>query len=246
MSQNNKKIIISSSICNTDKEWLAQRISIFMRYTLQSLKNQTNQNFLALIVYDTKSKEIIESTLAKNKVLSENIRFVTPIEHYNQILESTKGYDYLYLVRLDSDDMYHKSFVQQLHDYNPKDDTQILICQKGYIYDSVNNRLAKYFHFSPQFYTLIYKVEDYIHGKRHDLGGSHGGAIKLNHEILEEPNYINHAHSNNTAIKFPKANPKVNRDIWIDNEDSGPSRPQLIGNIYEDKEETSKILEEFF
>ncbi|MGF7060016.1 glycosyltransferase [Brassicibacter mesophilus] len=242
---NNKRIIVYSGLNSIDQNWLKQRISVFMKYTLQCLKIQTNQNFLAFITFRPDTKEIIEMELSKYKKLPDNIKFISSNTFNKLILKNINGYEYFYLVRLDSDDMYHKSFIQQLHDYTPKDDTQILICQKGYIYDSLANRLAKYFHLSPQFYTLIYKVKNYQQAKRHDLGGSHMGAINLNHEILEEPNYINHVHSGNTAFLFPKSDQMLDIDVWDDNKKIHHMFPQLVGNEIEDKNMIKKILADF-
>ncbi|MGF7060017.1 glycosyltransferase [Brassicibacter mesophilus] len=248
-----KKIIIFTSFNNWNqwgesdnriytKEWIDQRISIFMNYTLKSLKIQTNQNFLHLIMYDPTTKELIQQALANYDKLPDNIRFVSPNEYHNQISENIKGYDYLYLVRLDSDDMYHKSYIQQLHNYIHNENTKVLINRRGYIYDSANNRLAKYYHFSPQFYTEIYKVNDYQQGKRHGISGHHLRAYNLPYEILKNPNFINHKHTNNTDFDFPKNNKNVNRNIWQGN---GNSKCELIGNLYRDKNEIEKILEEF-
>ncbi|WP_083238899.1 glycosyltransferase [Caloranaerobacter ferrireducens] len=217
-----KRIIIGMSF-NTQpfkdkrftEEWIKQRIAIFMNYTLQSLKAQTNQNFVALIKYHDKTKSIIENALSKYEPLPDNIQFVNQNEYESKIIEYIKGYDYLYLVRLDCDDMYHKTFIQQLFDYRPRLNTQVLINQKGYVYDSILKGLAKTEIKSPPFYTLIYKVSDYLDGKRYKMPGGHTYAIKLPHEILKKRNFIIVVHSNNTsqntssAFKRAKENQKI-------------------------------------
>lgn len=58
------------------KEWIEYRLRIFMKYTLQSLKKQTNQNFTALIKYASASEDLILKTLAKYEPLPDNIRFI--------------------------------------------------------------------------------------------------------------------------------------------------------------------------
>lgn len=208
------------------KEWIDQRISIFMHYTLKSLKKQSNQEFLAPVQYDPFTEDLIKKALTTYDSLPANIQYVTPGEYYELILDGIKGYDYLYLVRLDCDDMYHQSFIQQLHDYKPKANTRVLINQRGYMYDSVHNRIVEIFNPSPPFYTLIYNTEDYVKGIRYKLPGGHGGAIKLPHEIIDKNNYVIHVHSNNTLNKF---------------------RPHkfMVGDIISDDNKVKEIIQKF-
>lgn len=207
-----KKIIIGIEFNNRSKadnrwkvgltkSWIEYRMSIFMKYTLQSLKKQTNQKFTALIRYAKASEGMINQTLKKYKPLPSNIRFVSNEHYLNTKKKLTNGCKYLYLVRLDCDDTYHKSFIRQLHDYQPKPDTCALINQKGYVYDSLRHRVAAITKTSPPFYTLIYKPDEYFQGKRYSLPGGHPAVIKLKHEILNKNgkrNYMVVVHQRNT------------------------------------------------
>ncbi len=227
-----KKVIVYSDF-NTlpfsnkrfSKEWIEKRIDIFMKYTLKSLKLQSNQDFLSLLKYEDKSKKIIEHTLSKYTQLPENIRFVPKSEFDNIVKKNIEGFEYLFLVRLDSDDLYHKSFIQQMHDYKHDITTEAIINQNGYIYDCIKKRLAKFPHKSPNYYTLIYKANEYINGKKYVIPGGHPNVIKLlNHEILNKPNYIRNVHSANDSSTFRLANSK---------------------NIIKDNKEIKRILSEF-
>lgn len=229
---NKKKIIINSSF-NTlfknnkerlTKDWIDTRISIFMKYTMRSLKSQTNQDFIAMLKYEDSTDSIIKEALNHYKKLPNNIQFVKNSEYDAKISKAIKGYEYLYLVRIDSDDMYHISYVQQLHDYRPKENTVTLINQNGYIYDITQNRIARWSRNSPPFYTLIYKVRDYLAGTRYKLIGGHPGAIKLPHEIISKSNFMVTFHGNNTSTEF-----KYN------------DKNKIITNSYE----VEKILENF-
>ncbi|MFE4047055.1 MULTISPECIES: glycosyltransferase family A protein [unclassified Priestia] len=205
----NKKIIVSITF-NTfgftadrlTENWIKNRIELFMNYTAKSLISQTNQDFLTLVLYEDETKQIIDTSLSQYNKLPSNIKFVGKKE-YNQTLKaSIKDFEYLYLVRIDSDDMYHKTYIEQLHQYKHKPDTEVIINQNGYLFDINTGSLAPIFYESPQFYTLIYKTADYLKGKRYVLPGGHAGAITLNHEIISKRNFLNIIHQKNTLPKI--------------------------------------------
>ncbi|WP_025753400.1 glycosyltransferase [Priestia megaterium] len=203
-----KKIIINIAF-NTfgftedrlTEKWINNRMDLFMNYTVQSLKSQTNQDFLTLVLYDASTKALIDRALSNYEKLPSNIKFTDKLEQRKIIEYSIKGYDYLYLVRIDSDDMYHKTYIEQLHQYQHKPQTEVIINQNGYLYDIVNQVIAPQYHFCPSFYTLIYKTEEYLKGKRYILPGGHAGAITLNHEIITKRNFLNIIHKKNTLPK---------------------------------------------
>ncbi|MFS0907610.1 glycosyltransferase [Priestia aryabhattai] len=247
----NKKIIVYIPFNNMDvlgkgyialtKEWIDKRISIFMNYTLKSLKNQTNQDFIAYVVYHIKSKNLIEQALAKHPPLPSNIHFIPDGNYEVKVKEIIKNYKYFYELHLYSDDMYHKTFVEKLQNYKHKSQTAVLICQNGYIYDSINNRLAKYFNFSSSFNCFVYSVEDYLKGHRHKVVGW-VTAIRLPHEKLEKPNYINHCHDTNSAFYFEEERKRNKiKDVWNNNKGA----TALFGEEITNEDEKKKILEEY-
>ncbi|WP_165452418.1 glycosyltransferase [Paenibacillus thalictri] len=182
------------------QEWIDYRMSIFMKFTFQSLKKQTNPHFTALIQYADDSVNQIRKALEKYEPLPSHIQFI-PRSHFHEfICHHINGYEYFYFVRLDCDDTYHKSLIQQLSDYQPKKTTCALINQSGYLYDFTRNRVVPVYFPSPPFYTLIYKTQDYLKEQKLFAGG-HGAVIKLNHEILSKSgnrNYMIVVHKRNT------------------------------------------------
>lgn len=203
------------------REWIEYRMSIFMKYTCTSLINQTNQNFDVLISYRLDTEELVLEELSKYDRLPENILFTHDIE--KSIEERIKEYDELYLVRLDSDDMYHPTFIQQIWDIQLDENIECIINQSGYIYDIENDKLGEWYRESPPFYVLVYKVVDYLNGSRFKLVNGHVGAIDLQHTVLELRNFMVIVHGKNTLTKF--------------------NLPLTKKVIYDD--EKSKILNEF-
>jgi len=207
----NKKIIIQMPFnaqgFNIEKElneeWIKYRLKIFADYTLNSLKAQTNQDFTTIIKCRDVTKDFIITEANKITSIPDNIRFMGFSKEYpRRIKELIVGYEYYYEIRLDSDDMYRKTFIDFLHKYNHKEGTEVLINQRGYLYDMATKRLVLFGYASPPFYTLVYKVEDYLRGSRYYLKKGHGSAISLKHEILKGYNFIQVIHEHNDSSSF--------------------------------------------
>ena len=254
---NKKKIIVKINFNNwngteerLNKEWIDYRISIFINYTLKSLKLQTNQDFLALVLYDKATTDLIKQALACYDPLPENVKFLTPVESETRVVESIKSYDYLYYTFLASDDMFHKWYFQLLNEYRHKEESVVIIPQYGYAYDSLQNRLTNFFFYAPSFCTLIYKVEDYLQGTRHKLEGGWTGIFKHPREIIKYPSWINHIHSCNTGITFEKVLSWRHKGIinaWdVEPNTDGKGLKAVSWPEITDKEEINKILGEFF
>lgn len=213
----NKTIIINSMLNvnpypqnHTDPysvEWIRERIRIFQGFTLKSLKLQTNQNYNFFVCYEDITDEIIQAELNRYAHLPKNVCFVPKSKYHDEIKKYVQGYEYVYFVRLDTDDAYHKSYIQQLYDYKPKPGTISLINRSGYIYDSINKEIGKCFCKVATFYTFIYKVEDYLNGRIFnpnfaDVDTEQYIALRVPHEFIEKRNYLWHVHNKNSVTNF--------------------------------------------
>ncbi|MGL5381211.1 glycosyltransferase [Clostridium sp.] len=193
-------------------DWIEERMDIFYKYTLKCLKKQTNQDFIAVYAYDDSTEVYIQDAINKRGTLPENIMFVPKSKYEYTIDDLSKGYDRLYLTRLDSDDLYINTFIETLHNIQIKDDTEALTCNYGYMYDSVNNRIAKIWHMSFTFYTLIYKLDEEA-VKYYTLPMtpleyltdlSHFDIMKYRYEYIDGYNFIWNIHGKNAYSVFAK------------------------------------------
>ncbi|WP_138755426.1 hypothetical protein [Paenibacillus sinopodophylli] len=227
--------------------WINKRVDVFMNFTLKSLLNQTNPHYLAYIVYHDSSRAYIDNALLAYPPLPPNIRFISSSEYEAEVIRQLEGYKYWYELHLYSDDMYHKAYIDMLYNYRPRPETKVLICQNGYIYNSVSDILAQYFNFSSSFNCLIYKVSDYVNGVRHNIfqpseTGIWTGAIQLEHEIMPYPVYINHGHDANTAFFFAQeVQNNAMQNVWTNN----AGYYSLFGDIIYDPYMKQRILEDF-
>lgn len=199
-----------------DNDWINYRINIFMKYTLESLKAQTNQNFTAAFIYLDETENTVLESLSKYKKLPGNIRFVKMSDSKADMMSGIKDYEYLYKVRLDSDDMYHKSFVEELYDYNPREETLALINQNGYLYHTADKFLIEWGSISSNFYTMLYKTKDLLTGNldKYKVVGGHPNVHKLPHEVFSKRSFIRTIHSNNTIdySRFEASNKMAIKD----------------------------------
>jgi hypothetical protein len=224
-----KKLIIGMMFNNRNidknelnKDWIDYRLKIFQKYTMKSLINQTNQDFVVLMGVRKETIDYVKSKLDA----PDNIKIRDSENTINKLI---KGYEYLYILRLDSDDCFINNWIERIHNYKPKEETEILISQYCYNYDINTKRLMKFFLDSPQCYSLIYKVEDYCKGKKYKLPGGHNGAITLKHELLKGYNYMDTVHDKNISSRF-----------W----EKSKGRLKLHGEVIEVTEK-KKILQDF-
>jgi hypothetical protein len=126
-------------IKNGDDEWFKDRIEVFKQYTLKSLLNQTNKNFVLWLSFRPEDRggelvsELLETfkdcgfyvictyeglmywddkNLEANKTLTERVGRALQ----NELFAEVFGDDNVLMTRLDSDDMLHKDAVGEIQD----------------------------------------------------------------------------------------------------------------------------------
>ncbi|MGL5149286.1 MAG: hypothetical protein ACRC7N_01775 [Clostridium sp.] len=198
--------------CKT-KEWIDNRLGIYMNFTANSLINQTDQDFTALLIYNDLTRDLVFEALNKFPPLPDNFIFVSISEFEDTLKKLIHGYDILYFSRLDSDDCYVNTFIEQLHNHKIKDDTEALLCQFGYMYDVQNNKLAEYYHHHFTYYTFIYRLhkEDKLYDTLNITpwdaiaNFSHHQITNYKYEVLEDRNFLFNIHGDNSASMFSVA-----------------------------------------
>lgn len=183
-----KILYASSSYKSQTKEWIDYRIDIFMKYTAKSLINQTNQNFKCIVRHTKETKHLIDEALLKYPKLPDNIIFTHDGD--NTIKEIIKDYEYMYHIRIDSDNMFSTDYIEQLHNIKYYKNLQCILSKKGYTYETNKNILVHMTHPSPSFYALVYTVDAFLGGLRYYVKDDHWGAMNLIHETIPTPSYI--------------------------------------------------------
>lgn len=210
------------------KSWIDGRMDIFFEYTLQGFIGQTNQDFTAIYNYTDESENLVLNSIKERGGLPYNVLFVPRSKYQETVDKLIEGYDQLYLTKLDSDDIYIKTFVETLHNLEPKDNTEVVICSYGYMHNTLTGEMAKIWHISASFHAYIYKFSKET--ARYDsldlsplefLDKSHFAALNYRHEYIPGYNFIWNIHENNSSTKFGVYDTDVLKTIeMIDSEEA--------------------------
>lgn len=203
-------------------DWFKHRIEIFKKYTLKSLLNQTNKNFIlwlsfrpeeyenpltleirdavkssglpfcmtfnGLMYWDDKFTDYTLKTKVRNSLMmlwdmwnnkEWNLGFITKVwENKNKTLKerldnsisvlhnNLERTDFVYLTRLDSDDMLRFDAVDMIQ--SQPLEYEALRFQNGYIYNVKTGQLAEWNPpTNPPFHTIIFKSEDFYDAQKH-------------------------------------------------------------------------------
>lgn len=229
--------------------WFKERIEIFKKYTLASLKNQSNQNFVLWLSFrpqDESNPLIKEITLAiraaglrwvltfdglmyhddkftdkiwpkirnvgriiRHSWRTKSFEFFWPSlkeirDNKNRTLQYRLahslytfrkyfiGADYVIMSRIDSDDMYHREFVDRIQKFGAFNGA--VVCKKGFIYNDSTDEMAEWIpKTNPPFHTIIFGTGVFFDAEKHidyyNGYQSHEDAAKVFPNIAVMPDY---------------------------------------------------------
>jgi len=166
--------------------WYKFRYKVFREYTLKSLMNQTDKDFLIWVqlrpqeetnpitkkIEDELKKSGLDYVMTFNgpiimedRALEHNVDLIERAGKSLKKLGEIKD-NYVVEISLDSDDMIHKKFVELLRTKEITD-RKAFYMKKGFMY-SVNNRLADWNNpFSMSIYAITYLTDIFLDAKKH-------------------------------------------------------------------------------
>jgi hypothetical protein len=170
-----------------DNQWLRYRTEIFQEYTLNSLKNQTEQGFIHLLSYTPKEQDspIVyklwtdepQLKFAMSGLLYHDDRFgddhaknrdlVKRLKCLKVLESECRDADWIYFTRIDSDDMYHKDAFKEIMEQEPGEKVAFMF-KTGYIYNKDTEEMATWEPTTcPPFYTICYPKDVFFNPKKH-------------------------------------------------------------------------------
>ena len=169
-----------------NESWLEKRVEFMMTHTALSLQNQTDQDFEWKIYSREKTYDFIYDKLIQYDMSKLKWDLIEFGDADDEIIRKNNPGDELILVRLNSDDLYHSSFINLIRQFIVKPGTEALVFQKGYMWYQKEKVIVERHFPSPPFYGLIYDYNEFKEGKRYDFPGHNYIRSSLQSHAIKE------------------------------------------------------------
>ena len=170
-------------------EWYKYRANIFNRYTLQSLKAQTTQDFVLWISFRAEEKDNPITKEIEDAIKKSGVKYIFTFDgimmhddrglYHNKDLkermeksltylkDNLEPSEWVFKTDLGSDDLLHIDALKEIQ-YQPPRERGATYYLNGYVYDMENNRLAEWNReTSCSKYTIIYPAETFYSAEKH-------------------------------------------------------------------------------
>jgi hypothetical protein len=222
--------------------WYDFRAKIFEKYTLQSLINQTNNDFGVWISFRPEEKDNLTTKKIEKMLEKSWLKYVITFDgimmtddrgtEHNIDLEKrlakslpdieklTGDAEYIYETNLDSDDTVYKTFSELVQSKDFKKGGA-LYEKNGFAYN-INDRLVEWHNpESNQNYTIMFPREDYFNAKKrleylHGLKTHEEIPTIFNAECLPDGLYCAIIHGTNISTVWN--HPFIGKEIYYDDE----------------------------
>lgn len=163
-------------------DWFRHRVGIFKKYTLNSLENQLDRDFLLWVQFRPEEKDNPITREITDALENSKIKYVITyhgimmhddrgVEHNLDLIERTQratdeikhliNKDYIYETTMGSDDMFHKGFIKTVKS-KPFKENGALYMRSGFVYHT-NDIIASWYNpSSTGSHTVMYPREIYL------------------------------------------------------------------------------------
>ena len=191
-----------------DEDWLRYRFDLFDKFCFPTVKNQTEQDFKWLVLFDIDTQKTIKDRLERIHRDWQNFVPVffppgTDATARKAVMSHmTSLPDMLITTRLDNDDALHRNFIERIRECSQVDGTTVLEFPVGYVCHK--NRIYLDRQKSNPFTSLVERVDTSKDQPFTTIySGSHLAIDKLGRVLVvtEEPSWIQVVHGDNVANK---------------------------------------------
>ena len=164
-------------------DWFKYRIELFHKYTLKSLLNQTDKNFIIWLQFrkEEKNNPLIKTikishkhimtfggiTIWDDKKENEEEGLLNRLKDTLPKLKEIVGKEDVKLINVASDDMYSSEVVESINKEKFEEGTA-LTHRNGFVYSHDTDRLAEWKpETNPPFYCLMYKNKTFLDPQKH-------------------------------------------------------------------------------
>lgn len=183
-----------------DVDYLEERFAIFEKYTLPSIKKQTNQNFVWIILFHKKTPSKFLKRIKELKCKFDFVDLYFDEEEKFCFSEYCNNNgevnDFFITTRIDNDDMLGEDYISKIQEYaNENLHTCILSFEKGLKYELSSQKKYLYNEKCNHFISMISPKEEYI------LQYNHSKILDSGKEIVmlntNKPMWIEVIHNSN-------------------------------------------------
>ena len=223
-----------------DEDYLEERFNLFEKYTLPSIKNQTNQNFKWIIQFHKRTpKKFLNRIKELKKIYNFEDVYLKSGRRFNfqeYCEKNNENYDYYITTRIDNDDMIDEDYIKEIQDY--VNNNNLHECFISFVHgmklDLNTNKKYDYFHEMNHFISMIKSTNEktalnIIHSKLREHG------LDIVRFKTEKPMWVEIIHNSNVTNRitekdilnkisdekisqpFPKDNPAINNLIALKN-----------------------------
>ena len=212
---------------NWDQEWFEFRIGLFKQYTIPSLVNQSEKNFVHWTT--------MRPSEAENPLAQELVKYIDTVDYKSLVsftgqpylyrkcnnadfdvrlkdcLDAIKtlynGEKYVYLTVIDSDDIYHKDAIAEIQSH-PFRHRGALYFRQGYLLNTLTMQLGRYTGGMrcPPFWTIQYPAEVFFNVEKYKEYGltvvHHDIPLKFDATKLTDFRYAMGVHGTNYATRW--------------------------------------------
>lgn len=143
-------------------EWLEKRFDFFINHTLRSLENQTFLSWTLWVNAQPGMQEIIGKLAEKLSQVECRLTILYSFGDGPPSLppEVKERYAYVYVTRIDSDDLFAPDAMALIDDRVPAVYGQVegLLFRRGYLHDLKTGRVGVYHNPSPPFHTIMFPM----------------------------------------------------------------------------------------
>lgn len=202
-----------------DEDYLEDRFSIFEKYTLLSMKQQTNQNFTWLVLFHKKTPEIFKRKIEELKKLYHFVDLYFDDGEKFDFAEycggEEKDIEYFITTKIDNDDMFANDYIAKIQEYvNNNFHECVLSFAKGLKYDLDSKKQYEYERNDNHFLSMLGKKEKnillYNHAKIFDSGEE---VVLLD---SDKPMWVEIIHESNVTNRINDENNELEKRLYLD------------------------------
>lgn len=166
------------SSCDKNREpvltekWLETRFYLFEKYCLPSIMNQSCQNFIWLVLFDSGTPERFKKQIKEAELKYPLIRSLfldsgdseTVIKVFNDFLAKSTAADIKYVIttRIDNDDAFHQDMIADVQKQFDLQEDRFISFPYGFQYDLNKKVLARMYYRNNHFISKIEKKSPHV------------------------------------------------------------------------------------